>query len=124
MSDEFQGSDRRERILAPGPGVARRVLTAGIPAWALLAAVAVVVVAFSVAMIAQARSSVHLGPAVGVSQSVDVHLVLCNRDVDRLQLNPRKAELGLEKVMRDEGAQAVDVVLERRDCPEPAARPS
>ncbi len=119
MSDEVQGNSRRERN-APGPGVARRVLTAGVPAWALLAAVAVVVVAFSVALIVQARSTVHLDPAVGAAQTLDVHLVLCNRDVDRLQLNPRKAELGLEKVMRDQGAQAVDVVLERRDCPKPA----
>jgi len=41
-----------------------------------LAAVAVVVVAFSVALITQARSMIHLGPAVGASQSVDVHLVV------------------------------------------------
>ncbi|MDQ6728155.1 MAG: hypothetical protein M3066_18635 [Actinomycetota bacterium] len=84
-----------------------------------MAAVAVVVVAFSVALITQARSMIDLGPTVGASQSVDVHLVVCNRDIDRLQVNPRKAELGLEKVLRDEGAQAADVVVERRDCPEP-----
>lgn len=119
MPDDVRGRDRREPSPPLGPGVARRVLTAAIPVWALLAAVAVVAAAFSVALIVQSRSAVHLGPAVGASQTVDVRLVLCNRDVDRLRLNPRTAELDLEQVMRDQGAQAVDVVLERRDCPTP-----
>jgi hypothetical protein len=102
-----------------GPGLARRVLTRAVPLWALLAAVVVVAVAFTVVLAVRAASEVRLGPAVGVAQELDVRLLLCNADVDRVSINPRQAELDLEEVLRDEGAKAVTVRLERRDCPEP-----
>ncbi len=46
-------------------------------------------------------------------------MILCNHDVDRLDLNPRHEELDLEAVLRDEGAGAADVRIDRRDCPRP-----
>lgn len=103
----------------PGAGIARRALTVGVPLWALLVMAAIVAGGFGVAMIAQARSATHLGHAVAAAKRVEVHMTLCNRDVDRLGINPRTSELDLEKTLRDHGAAEADVVVERIDCPRP-----
>ncbi|MGI9079241.1 MAG: hypothetical protein ACR2GF_00205 [Acidimicrobiales bacterium] len=103
----------------PGAGIARRTLTVGVPLWALLVTAAIVAGGFGVAMIAQARSATHLGHAVAAAKRVEVHLTLCNRDVDRLGINPRTSELSLEKALRESGAVEADVVVERIDCPQP-----
>lgn len=39
------------------------------------------------------------------------------RGVDRLKINPRKAELELTSELRDLGSRAAKVVVERQDCP-------
>lgn len=85
--------------------------------WVLLAAVVVVAGALAVFAAMRLNDAVHLGPAVGGARRVEVHIELCNRDVDRLKINPRASELTLEKVLRDRGAKAADVVVDRSDCP-------
>ena len=94
----------------------RRVLSARVPVWVLLVALVVAVILAGL-LVVEARSGVHLPPAVGAAQDVDVRMTLCNADVDRLELNPRTAELDLEDVLRSEGARAANVVVEREDCP-------
>ena len=95
------------------------LLTRPIPVWAALAAVAAVAAVLGVALAVARASSVELGPAIETAEWVEVDVTLCNEDVDRLDLNPRHAELDLEGVLRTEGARAVDVRVERRDCPRP-----
>lgn len=56
---------------------------------------------------------------MAAAKRVEVHLTLCNRDVDRLGINPRTSELSLEKALRESGAVEADVVVERIDCPQP-----
>ena len=68
-------------------------------------------------LLVQARSAVHLAPAIGAAERVDVEMTLCNADVDRLEINPRTAELDLEGTLRSEGARIAEVVVHREDCP-------
>lgn len=44
-------------------------------------------------------------------------MTLCNAAVDHLEINPRTAELNLEDVLRSQGANRANVVLQREDCP-------
>lgn len=118
--DDDAPIDRGQR--GPGAGPYRRHReSTRIPAWATLAILVVVGGILAAMLVVQARSSVRLGPAAGAAQQVDVNMVLCNEVVDRLQLNSRASELGLEEVFRQAGAAAVDVTVERIDCPEPPA---
>lgn len=96
-----------------------RALTRRVPIWLVLGAFFVVVGSLLLALFVERRSSVELGPAVGAAERIEVQMTLCNRDVDRLDLNPRHEELGLEGVLREEGAGAVNVEVDRRDCPRP-----
>lgn len=107
---------------ARGGSVVGRLLRRRVPVWLLLAAVAAVAAALAAALVLERQSSVELGPAVGTAERVVVQMTLCNGDVDRLDLNPRRAELDLEDVLREEGAAAADVRVERRDCPRPSER--
>ena len=100
--------------LRPSGLLARRV-----PLWAALAAVVVVAAALGVALAVVKASSVDLGPAVGTAEQVEVEMTLCNEDVDRLDINPRHAELDLEEVLRAEGAATAQVRVGPRDCPRP-----
>lgn len=98
-------------------GLFKRALTASVPLWVLISCVLFLVVVGGIAFLVQAASVTHLGPAVGASQKVDVTMTLCNRDVDSKGINPRAAELDLQSLLRDEGARAADVVVNRIDCP-------
>jgi len=100
-------------------GSRRGVLTARIPVWAFLGTLVAIAGLFGVLLLNQARSAVELGPAVGTAEAVEVQMTLCNADVDRLGINPRSTELGLEKVLREEGARNANVVVDRQDCPKP-----
>lgn len=97
-------------------GPAGRVLQARVPVWALLALLLAVAVAFG-ALLLQAGSGVELGPAVATARDVEVRITLCNADVDRLEINPRAAELDLEETLVEEGASDADVIVNRLDCP-------
>lgn len=85
--------------------------------WALLLIVLLASAVFTAVVVAQALGAVQVDPAVGIAQRAEMQLTLCNRDVDRLELNPRHAELELEKLLRDQGARSAEVRIERRDCP-------
>ncbi|MDP9070783.1 MAG: hypothetical protein M3N68_05770 [Actinomycetota bacterium] len=85
--------------------------------WALLLIVLLVSALFTAVVVAQARGAVQVDPAVGIAQRAEMQLTLCNRDVDRVDLNPRHAELELERLLRDQGARSADVRIDRRDCP-------
>lgn len=100
-----------------GPSLPRRVLTSRTPVWVVLVVTATAVVSFGVLLIIQAQSDIEIGPAVGAAREVNVRMTLCNADVDRLGLNPRTSELDLEELLLGEGAQRVDVIVERIDCP-------
>lgn len=100
-------------------GRAPAFLSRPIPLWLLLAAVAMVGAVLTVALFLERQSSVDLGPAVGTAERIEVDITLCNGEVDRLDLNPRRVELDLEDILRDEGAAATNVTVERRDCPRP-----
>ncbi|HEX2064222.1 MAG TPA: hypothetical protein VHE80_07345 [Acidimicrobiales bacterium] len=99
--------------------MAASVLTRRIPAWSALLVVVIIAAGLLAALIAARQSAVELGPAVGTAERVEIDMTLCNHDVDRLDLNPRHEELELEGVLRDEGARAADVNIDRRDCPRP-----
>lgn len=99
--------------------MARSILTRRVPAWSALLVVALVAAALTTALIVVRQSAGELGPAVGTAERIEVDMTLCNHDVDRLDLNPRHEELDLEAVLRDDGAGAVDVRINRRDCPKP-----
>lgn len=113
------GGPDEEKASGDGKAAASRLLARRIPLWAALAAVAAVAVLLTSLLALQLRSSVELGPAVGVAERIEVDMTLCNQDVDRLEINPRREELHLEDVLRDEGAGTADVRVERRDCPRP-----
>lgn len=98
-----------------------RALRRRVPVWLVLGAFVVVAGSLTLALFIERRSSVELGPAVGSAERIEVQMTLCNHDVDRLELNPRRAELDLEDVLRDQGAGEADVKLDRRDCPRPKA---
>lgn len=98
-----------------------RALSRRVPIWLALAAFFVVAGSLLLALFVERRSSVQLGPAVGAAERIEVQMTLCNRDVDRLDLNPRHEELALEGVLSEEGARAVNVEVDRRDCPRPKA---
>lgn len=98
-----------------------RALARRVPIWLALGAFFVVAGSLLLALFVERRSSVELGPAVGAAERIEVQMTLCNRDVDRLDLNPRHEELELEGVLREEGAGAVKVNIDRRDCPRPNA---
>lgn len=93
--------------------------TARVPVLLFVGTILVVSAMFGALLLAQARSAVDLGPAVGAAERVEVRLTLCNADVDRLEINPRATELRLEELLREEGAAASQVVVDRRDCPMP-----
>lgn len=99
------------------PRPVKHWLTGRVPAWTLAFVAAVVAAGLGTVLILQVRAEVHLGPAVGAAQRVAVQITLCNRDVDRLKINPREAELHLEGELRHRGAKAANVVVERQDCP-------
>lgn len=109
-----------EKATGGGKAAASRLLARRIPLWAALGVVAAVAVVLTSLLALQLRSSVELGPAVGVAERIEVDMTLCNQDVDRLEINPRRAELHLEDVLRDQGAGTADVRVERRDCPPPS----
>lgn len=98
----------------------RRLLSARVPLWTLLFAVAVVVVALGVVVVMQRLNATSLGPAVAGAQNVEVRLVICNAEVDRREINPRAAELNLQDTLTDHGADRAQVRIERIDCPTPA----
>ncbi len=87
-------------------GVLRKTATARVPLWLLAAVVVAVGITFGVVLVLQAGSAVRLGPAVGVAENVEVTMTLCNRDVDRKGINPRTADVELERVLKEEGAAA------------------
>ncbi len=100
------------------PGL-RRVLSARVPVWVLMVSLLAVAGTLGALLLVEARSTVDLAPAVGVAQRIDVRMTLCNGDVDRLKLNPRRAELDLEDVLRSEGSRMANVVVQREDCLKP-----
>lgn len=95
----------------------RGVLSTRVPVWVLLVTLLFVAGTLAALLMVVARSGVHLPPVVGASREVDVHMKLCNADVDRLEINPRTAELDLEGVLRSQGARVASVVVQREDCP-------
>ncbi len=111
---QAEGTDHRD-IPRSASFLGRRI-----PVWAVLAVIVAVTAVFTVVLLVQRRSAVDLGPAVPVAERIEVHMRLCNEDVDRLDLNPRRAELDVEAVLRREGADIADVTVERRDCPSSA----
>lgn len=120
MDEDEDGDDPGAVPASLPPPYIRRIMGARVPVWALAMTVAVVAIGFGVLLVLQARSAVHLGPAVGVAERLDVKMTLCNHDVDHNHINPRTAELDLEKLLREQGAREVDVVVERQDCPTPS----
>ncbi len=102
---------------ASGRSALRRVLSMSVPVWVLLVTVLVVAGTLAALLVVEARSGVHLPPAVGAAREVDVEMTLCNADVDRLEINPRTAELDLEGLLRSQGARTASVVVQREDCP-------
>ena len=70
-----------------------------------------------------ARDVPSFGDAVTNSESVDVVVRMCNRQVDVHDVNPRRAELDLENELRSRGAGKASVTVQRRDCPTPTTRP-
>jgi hypothetical protein len=121
VTDDALGKRPRQEEVERQGGFARRFLTARVPVWLSLGLVVVIVATAAVLLVVQAGSAVRLGPAVGASQSIDVRMTLCNRDVDRLEINPREAELDLEKVLREQGSKQANVVVVREDCPTTAS---
>ncbi len=101
------------------PAPTRRFLGARVPLWAVLASVLVVVAILGLLLFVQARAAVDLGPAVGTAKRIELQMTLCNADVDRLEINPRAAELDLEKVLGQLGAETVQATVDREDCPTP-----
>ena len=104
-----------------GPSAARRLLTSRVPLWSLV--LAIVVVGGAGLAFAVARDIPSFGDAVTNSESVDVVVRMCNRQVDANDVNPRRAELDLEDELRSRGAGKASVTVQRRDCPTPSARP-
>ena len=96
----------------------RRLATARVPAWALVVTLVVVAAGLGVVILQQRMDAVELGPAVAGAEHVEVRLTICNSEVDRRGINPRQAELDLEDVLTDEGAEGARVRVERRDCPD------
>ncbi len=88
----------------------------------MLSTVLLVGLGLGAALLLQAPSGPDIGPAVGAAREVDLRLIICNAAVDRLDLNPRTSELELEDLLRREGAESVDVVVERVDCPQSQPR--
>lgn len=115
--DRDERSRQGERSGTGGGSALGRALSRRVPVWLVIGAVVVVAGSLGLALFIERRSSVELGPAVGSAERIEVQMTLCNRDVDRLDLNPRHAELDLEDVLRQEGARNADVRVDRRDCP-------
>lgn len=101
-----------------GPSPVRRVLTSKVPLWLLLAVAAAVGMILSILLVVQQQSAIELDPVVGAAERIDVSILVCNSEIDRLRVNPRASELDLESLFHDEGAGVVDVTVDRRDCPE------
>ncbi len=85
--------------------------------WVLLVTLLLAAGTLGAFLVVEARSGVHLPAAVGAARDVDVQMKLCNADVDRLEINPRTAELDLEGVLRSQGTNTANVVVQREDCP-------
>lgn len=85
------------------------------PLWAL----GVVVVFAGVALMASwaLRDAPDLGPAATHANHIDATVVMCNQVVDADGINPRTAELRLQRALRDAGAKHADVHVTREDCP-------
>lgn len=101
---------------ADGPSPVRRALTAKVPLWLLLAVAAVVAMTLSILLVVQQQSAIELDPVIGAAEQVDMTILVCNSEIDRLRVNPRAAELDLENLFSEEGSGVVDVVVDRRDC--------
>ena len=111
------GRPRAFRELPSRRSALRRALSARVPVWLLLATLLFVAGTLAAFLVVEVRSGVDLPPAVGAAREVDVQMTLCNAEVDRLGINPRAAELDLERVLRSEGARTAKVVVQREDCP-------
>lgn len=119
---EYEGEapGARERPGRSGPSPVRRVLLRKVPLWLLVAVSLAIAVVLSTLLVIQQQSAIDLNPVVGAAEQVDMEITVCNAEVDRLKLNPRAAELDLEGLFKDQGADQADVRIERRDCPRPA----
>lgn len=116
---ETESPGDAERPPKEGPGAFGRFLALRVPLWALLAVTVAVAAIMAVMMVIQQQSAIDLNPVVGAAEEIDMEVTVCNHEVDRLELNPRAAELDLEDLFTDQGAGAADVRVERRDCPRP-----
>lgn len=95
------------------------MLSARVPLWTLLVAVAAVALVLGTLMVMQRMNAPSLGPALAGAQEVEVRMVICNAEVDRRGLNPRAEELDLQETLTDHGADNAQVRIERVDCPPP-----
>lgn len=79
-------------------GHGRRLLTLKIPLAYVLLVAALVGAVFVVVLVA--REPVDLGRAVDDAVEAAVWLTVCNETVDRREINPRTAELDLQKAWK------------------------
>jgi hypothetical protein len=98
-----------------GASTLARIARFSVPLWAVLATVVALLVLFAVVWFQ--RDTTQLGPAVRDAESITVEMTICNETVDDRGINPRAAELELEKLFEnDEGVGEAKVSIERRDC--------
>jgi len=100
---------------ARSSSVLTRVLLWRLPLWSVL------LLAFVGAATGLAswvlRGVPDLGPAIPSAEHVDAKVVLCNAVVDTKGINPRAAELALEREFEQLGAREANVRVTRKDCP-------
>lgn len=96
------------------PGVGRRLLALRIPVWTALALLGLVGVLVGALLLS--RDPVDLGPAVDGATEASISVTVCNETVDRRHINPRTAELDLEKGLEALGVQQAQATLTRIDC--------
>jgi hypothetical protein len=96
------------------PAIGRRLLTLRVPVWSALAVLGLA--GLVVAALLFARDPVDLGPAVDGAVEASVSLTICNETVDRRHINPRTAELDLEKGLEALGVRQAEATLTRIDC--------
>ena len=111
---EDQPGKKLDRLVL---GLGRRLLRIRMPVW--LALLLVVAVAAAAAAVFVSRS-VNLGRAVDGAMDVQASVTICNETVDRRDINPRQAELDFENGLRELGAEAAKLRVDRIDCGESA----
>ncbi len=119
---ESRGDGPRGGGRGPVGGAGGWLLRARMPVWLAVALLMVVAVTFTVVMLT--RDEVDLGPAVDGATNARVALTVCNEIVDSREINPRAAELRLERALTDLGARQADVVIDRIDCGPEATAPA